>query len=162
MLLGKAQVIYVSIMPADTLPQTNITDNHNPSGEHCFNDEIPIFLSLSITGYEMQKKYITKRFDGACKPMLNTAMLNTLRSRQNGRHFADDIFKRIFLNGNVWISINISLRFVPRGPINNIPALVQIMVWRRSGDKPLSETMVISWLTHICVTRPQWVNEAQA
>ena len=39
---------------------------------------------------------------------------------------------------------------------NNIPALVQIMTWCRSGDKPLSEPMMINLLTHICVTRPQW------
>ena len=84
--------------------------------------------------------------------------LNTLRPRQNGRHFADDIFKCIFLNENVWIPIKISLKFVPQGPINNIPALVQIMAWRRSGDKPLSEPMMVGLLTHICVTRPQWVN----
>ena len=57
----------------------------------------------------------------------------------------------------IWISITISLKFVRRGPINNIPALVQIMAWRRSGDKPLSEPMMVSLLTHICVTRPQWV-----
>ena len=69
-------------------------------------------------------------------------MFNTLRPRQNGRHFADDIFKCIFLNENVWISIKISLKFVPKGPINNIPALVQIMAWRRTGDKPLSEPMM--------------------
>ena len=49
---------------------------------------------------------------------------NTLRLRQNGRHFVDDILKSIFLNENVWISIEISLKFVPKGPINNIPALV--------------------------------------
>ena len=61
-------------------------------------------------------------------------------------------------NENVWISIKISLKFVPRGPINNIPALVQIMAWRRQGDKPLSEPMMVILLTHICVTRPQWVN----
>ena len=83
---------------------------------------------------------------------------NTLRPRQNGRHFPDDIFKCIFLNENVWISIKFSLKFVPKGPINKIPALVQIMAWRRPGDKPLSEPMVASLLTHICVTRPQWVN----
>ena len=41
--------------------------------------------------------------------------------------------------------------------INNIPALVQIMAWRRPDDKPLSEPMMVSLLTHICVTRPQWV-----
>ena len=43
------------------------------------------------------------------------------------------------------------------GPINNIPALVQIMAWRQLGDKPLSEPMMVLLLTHICVTRPQWV-----
>ena len=85
-------------------------------------------------------------------------MLNTLRPRQNGRHFADDIFKCIFLNENVSVAIKISLKFVPKGPINNILALVQIMAWRRPGDKPLSEPMMVSLPTHICVTRPQWVN----
>ena len=44
-----------------------------------------------------------------------------------------------------------------RVQINNNPALVQIMAWRRPGDKPLSEPMMVSLLTHICVTRPQWV-----
>ena len=50
--------------------------------------------------------------------------INTLRPRQNGRHFADDTFKRIFLNKNVEIWMKISLKFVPKGLINNIPALV--------------------------------------
>ena len=45
-------------------------------------------------------------------------------------------------NENAWIPIKIPLKFVPKGPINNIPALVQIMAWRRTGDKPLSEPMV--------------------
>ena len=62
-----------------------------------------------------------------------------------------------FFNENVWISIEISREFVPKGPINSIPALVQIIAWRRSGDKPLSEPMMVSLPTHICVTRPQWV-----
>ena len=86
---------------------------------------------------------------------------NTLRLRQNGCHFADDIFKCISLNENVWIPIKISLKFLPRGPINNIPALVQIMAWRRPGDKPLSGPKMVRLLTHICVTRPQWVNPYQ-
>ena len=83
--------------------------------------------------------------------------VNTLRQRQNGRHFQDGIFKCIFLNENVWISLEISLKFVPRCPIDNKPALVQIMAWRPSDDKPLSEPMTIRLLTLICVTRPQWV-----
>ena len=82
---------------------------------------------------------------------------NTLRPRRNEQHFADDIFNRIFFNENDWISIRISLKFVPQGPINNIPALVQTIAWRRPGDRPLSEPMIVSLLTHICVTRPQWV-----
>ena len=88
--------------------------------------------------------------------------INTLRPRQNGRHFPDDIFKCIFLNENEWISIKISLKFVPKGQINNIPSLVQIMAWRRLGVKPLSEAMMVSLLAHICVTRPQWVNSFTA
>ena len=84
-------------------------------------------------------------------------MLDSLSPRQNGRHFPDDIFKWIFLNENVWISIIISLKFVPRGPINNSPTLVQVMSWRRPGDKPLPEPMMVRLPTHICVTRPQWV-----
>ena len=63
-------------------------------------------------------------------------LLNTLRTGKNGRHFADDIFKCILLNQDVWISIKISLKFVPKVPINNIPALIQIMAWRRPGDRP--------------------------
>ena len=55
---------------------------------------------------------------------------------------ADDIFKCIILNENVRISIKISLKFVPKCPINNIPVLVQILAWRRPGDKPLSEPML--------------------
>ena len=81
-----------------------------------------------------------------CK--LYTAHFDTLRPRQHDRHLADDTFKRISLNENVIIAIKISLKFLPKGPINNIPALVQIMAWRRPGDKPLSEAMMVSLLTH--------------
>ena len=70
-------------------------------------------------------------------------IVNTLRPKQDGCHFPDDIFKCIFLNENVWILIKISLKFVPNGPINNIPALVQIMIWRRPDDKPLFERKII-------------------
>ena len=43
-----------------------------------------------------------------------TWYFNTLRPRQNGRHLADDMFKCIFLNEDVWIPIEISLKFVPK------------------------------------------------
>ena len=89
-----------------------------------------------------------------------SSFLNTLEPIQNGRHFADDPFKCIFLNENVRISINFSLKFVPWGQINNIPALVQIMAWCPSGDKQLSVPMLASLPTHICVTWPQWAKSA--
>ena len=84
---------------------------------------------------------------------------NSLRLRQDGRLFADDTFKRIFWNDNIRISTKNSLKFVLKGVINIIPALVLIMAWGRPGDKPLSEPMLVRSLTHICVTRPQWVNK---
>ena len=56
---------------------------------------------------------------------------NSLSPRWNRRHFADDIFKCISLNENVMIAIKFSLKFIPKGSINNIPALVQLMAWRR-------------------------------
>ena len=83
---------------------------------------------------------------------------NTFRPRHNGRHFTDDTSKHIILNENVKFFTTMLLNFVSTDPINNIPALVQIMAWRRSGDKPLSEPMVVSLLAHICINRPQWVN----
>ena len=94
----------------------------------------------------------TRSTHGLSDMCLVISYFNSLRPRQNRRHFADNIFKCIFLNENVWILINISLKFLPKGPIDHIPALVQIMAWRRPGDKPLSEPMMISLPTHICVT----------
>ena len=62
------------------------------------------------------------------------------------------ILKCIFLNENVWISIQISLNFVPRGSIDKIPALVQIMAptgrqwrivyWRIYGSFGLNELIM--------------------
>ena len=65
--------------------------------------------------------------------------LNRLNLWQNNHHFTD-IFEYIFLNENVAILIKISLKFVPRDPINNDPALVQIMAWCLINAKPLSES----------------------
>ena len=87
--------------------------------------------------------------------VLQCVSVNTLRLR-------DDTFNCIFMNKNVRISLKFPLQFVPKGPINNIPLLVQRMAWRRPGDKPLSEPVMVSLLTQICVTRPQWVKLIEA
>ena len=55
---------------------------------------------------------------------------------------ADDIFKCISLNENDRIQFQISLKFVPSSPTDNKPALVQVMAWRRIGDKPLPELIM--------------------
>ena len=72
-------------------------------------------------------------------------VFNSSPPGQNGRHFADDMFKRIFLNENIWILNKISLKYVPWGLIDNMSALVQIMAWRRPGYKPLFEPMLIQF-----------------
>ena len=82
-------------------------------------------------------------------PCILSQFVITLRQMQNGHRFAEGTLKHIFLNENVIILNKISLKFVPKGPFNNLPALVQIMAWRRSGDKPLFEPMVVRLLTHV-------------
>ena len=68
--------------------------------------------------------------------------------RQNGHHFADDIFKLSFAS-KLWNFKQNIIAVCCYCPIYNIPSMVQIMAWRRSGNESLP--------THICVTRPQWV-----
>ena len=72
---------------------------------------------------------------------------------------AANIFKCIFLNKNDKIPIPIAMKLVLRIPIDNKPALVQVMAWHQTGDKPLTEPMMVSLPTHICITRPQWVKQ---
>ena len=70
---------------------------------------------------------------------------------------ADDLFKCIFLNENYRIPIQISLKCVARSLINNKPALVQVMAWRRTGTSHYLNQCWPSSLTHICGTRGRWV-----
>ena len=81
----------------------------------------------------------TRLVFNACVPEF---ILTHLPLDQMAHILAHDISKRIFLNENIWISNEISLKYVPWGIIDNISELVQIMAWRRSGDKPLSEPML--------------------
>ena len=98
----------------------------------------------SVTSEPMMTRFIVACIHQASKIYEWNAKFNTLKSRQNGCHFPDYICKWIFLNENISIAIKISLKFVLKGPINNIPALVQIMDWRRSGEKLLSEPIMVS------------------
>ena len=84
----------------------------------------------------------------------HTNSVNILRPWQIAAISQDNIFRCIFLNENVWMLLKISLKCVPKVRMNNIPTLVQIMAWHRPGDKPLSEPMIVSLLTHIYAYKP--------
>ena len=125
------------------VPFTNTISNHR-------DPHTPEKFQVSTFPHSWNVQHFHVCFDSNhlnCHNNNSPEKFNTLRLRQNGRHFPDNIFKCIFFSENVWISLKISLRFVPNGPINNIPALVQIMAWRRPGDKPLSEPMVVGLLS---------------
>ena len=109
--------------------------------------------------FDMRRSWHQVQSPGWPVNLTPESLSTQMRARKNGCLFADDIFKCIFLNENIRISNNISLKFVPKDLSNNIPALVFIMAWRRPGDKPLSEPMMVSSLTHICVSRLQWINK---
>ena len=104
-----------------------------------FGDSIPSIDAISPLVVEIWLQY--------------TGITNTLRPRQNGRHFADDILKCILSNENVYISIQNFSKFCFQAS-----NLVQIIAWCHRGDKPLSEPMVLNLLAYICVARPHWVN----
>ena len=75
-----------------------------------------------------------------------------------GRDQKDAISQTTFSSAFYWMKMYELQQKIPKGPVNNILALVQIMAWRCPGDKPLSEPMLVSLPTYICVTRAQRVN----
>ena len=83
--------------------------------------------SFTINSYVVQRVLLIKKAVPLMGQLETITIINSLRPRQKGRHFADD-------HENICIPIKISLKFVPKGSINNIPALAQIMAWRRAGD----------------------------
>ena len=108
-------------------------------------DDNPVLVQI-ITWVEQA----TRHYLHQCWPWILTHIcvaqpqwINTLRPRQNGRHFPDDIFKGIFLNENEWISLKISLKFALKVRINNIPAFAsdnglaptrqQAIIWTNDG-----------------------------
>ena len=122
---------------------------------------IDVVLTLSIGNLCQKNITPNKRailFQKHMALVISGSLLLTLWGRYKWPIFSRRHFQMNFLERNESISIKISLTFVPKGQINNIPALVYIMAWRRPGSKPLSEPKMETLLTHTCVTRPQWVN----
>ena len=82
---------------------------------------------------------------------LHRELLSHLGRDKNGRPFPYGIFKCIFLNENVYISIQFALKFFPRAH------LTIFQHWFRKSLGTVQAPMSVSLLTHKCVTRPQWV-----
>ena len=78
---------------------------------------------------------------GPCKHKLCQSLTH-LPLDKMAANLADDVFECVFLYKMTKIPIQISVKFVPRSPIDNKPALVQVMAWRLINDKPLSEPMM--------------------
>ena len=91
------------------------------------------FSEIWIKLHEFSLKEIhLKMWSAKCQPsylLSRPWYIETLRMRQNGHHFADDIIKCIFFIKNIWITIKISMKFIAKGPVGNNSTLVQIMAW---------------------------------
>ena len=79
---------------------------------------------------------------------MNEQLLTHLAVEEMAAILAYDISKGILLKEKLRILIEISLKFVSKGPIDNNPALVQIMAWRRIGEDDY-----LNQCSHICGTR---------
>ena len=84
--------------------------------------------------------------------------LNSSPPGQNGRHFPNNILKCIFMNGKFCMMIQISLKFVPNSPFNNIPALVQIMAWHWSGNKIWTNADPVHWRMYTAQGGDEWIH----
>ena len=110
------------------------------------------YLSVISSFPSHKTKHRTNSQNTGCVFLTGKLLSNNVSAQ-----FADAV--EIFLNENLSISHKILLKFVPKIRVDNIQALVQIMAWRRPGDKPLSESMTVTFLAHICITRPQRVKQ---
>ena len=99
------------------------------------------FGCIDIFG-KKNKRFNKEMYDTIMNVSRHNSIITTLLPRQSGPYFHDDIFKCVFLNENVWISIENSPNFVAEGPINNITVLFQIMAWRLTGAKALFESLM--------------------
>ena len=145
---SSAVAIYVSVRYVSGLPFKNL--KHPRIGTNS-----AVMKTLKSSNWNQKSWFQLFRWKLACLVFVNThfsLLINEMRQRQIYHHLANNILKWIFLKSEwkymSWSALKISPLFVPKVLINNIPALVQIMAWRRPGDKPLSEPTIVSLLMH--------------
>ena len=143
------------------------------SNGNIFRDTGPLCGDSPVTGEFPSQRPVTRSFDVFFDLRLNKQLSKQswgwwfeTPSRSLWRHCNVQPFRRqhsqIHFNEKIWISLQISMKFVPKVRISNITTLFQKMAWRRPSDKPLSEPIMVSLLTHICVTRSRRVNNMKA
>ena len=88
-----------------------------------------------------------------CKGLPN---FNTLRRRQNGRHFPDDIFNCIFFNKKVWISIKIHWSLLPRVKLTIFQHWFR---WWLGASQATSHFLNQWWLIYWCIYASLGLNE---
>ena len=132
-------------------------------------------ISYMISAWARMCKIMGKEFEQylplVMGPVMKAASLKPevalVDSKWKLTHWGRDnmaaISQTIISNAFSWMKMfEFRLRFhwilFLRVQLTIFPTLFQIMAWRRPGDKPLSEPMMVRLPTHICVTRPQWVN----
>ena len=104
----------------------------------CHSDRTILNTNLVVSGLceILQKVVLSDTETGPrCQSMLSNRAVNTLKLRKNGHGFAHNIFRFIFLHGNLSNLMQILLKFLPRGERKNIQVLTQIMIWCQRGDK---------------------------
>ena len=117
-------------------------------------------LGVGTLAFSPDARYVYTR-NGRCMMTwshglsIYTELVNALRPKWSRQCFTD-IFKCIFFNENVWILIKFSLKFVPEGPIYNIPTLVQILAWCRVGDNPLFRADYLYTFCIFCTQKWQY------
>ena len=132
------------------LPQLNKTREYhvNIHGMHCKGVWVGVAACACVNSLS----------PGGCRSNLTNKSIISEHTCYGLTHWGRDKMVAIFQTcSNAFFKWKcmISLKFLTRGSINNIRALVQIMAWHRPGAKTLSEPLMFSLLTHICVTRPQ-------
>ena len=88
---------------------------------------------------------MTKTFDATLQHISMMPLVLTHWGQDKMAAISQTTLRCIFLNENVTISIKISLKLVPKDSINDIPSMIQIMVWRWPSDKPLSEPVMFDY-----------------
>ena len=123
---------------------------------HHWNDIYDVYMQIVYKGIKMFMKCDAWRLRDTDSLSASLSPVNTLRPKENGRHFADDIFKGIFLNENISFPIRFSLKFIPKGSINNIPALVRVWL---GADQATSHYLDQWWLINWRIYASLGLNE---